>query len=264
MVVLGRSGSYWIAWILGTADKRRNGACWSVALAVGIRQSEAIGLRWQFADLETGTVEVGWQLKRARYWHGCDDPVACAAKGHRIPCPPRCKGHQHHDNCPPDCTALSHICPMIKRPCRPGCRAHARECPQRTGGGWQLTRRKGVKAGQGKAKLMLALPAPLVEQLKAHPRQQAAERLAAVQRGGRSGTWSSARPTARRSTRATTGLTGTRCFERQAAGKPGFMTPGTLPPPSCSSRASACASSRRSWATPSSARPSAIPTSPGP
>lgn len=58
-------------------------------------------------------------------------------------------------------------------------RAHARECPRRTGGGWEFTRRKGVKAGQGKAKLLLALPAPLVDQLKAHRRQQAAERLAA-------------------------------------------------------------------------------------
>jgi site-specific recombinase XerD len=38
-----------------------------VALAVGIRQSEAIGLRWQYVDLEAGTIEVGWQLKRARH-----------------------------------------------------------------------------------------------------------------------------------------------------------------------------------------------------
>jgi integrase len=51
--------------ILAASVSRRNGARWSVALAVGIRQSEAIGLRWQYADLDAGTIEVGWQLQRA-------------------------------------------------------------------------------------------------------------------------------------------------------------------------------------------------------
>jgi integrase-like protein len=60
-----------------------------------------------------------------------------------------------------------------------GCVNHARECPQRTGGGWHFTRRKGVKAGQGKATLTLVLPAPLITQLRAHRLQQTAERLAA-------------------------------------------------------------------------------------
>lgn len=60
---------------------------WSVALAVGIRQAEAIGLRWQFVDLDAGTIEVGWQLKRARYRHGCQDPAACAVSHHRVACP---------------------------------------------------------------------------------------------------------------------------------------------------------------------------------
>ncbi len=47
------------------------------------------------------------------------------------------------------------------------------------GGGWHFTRRKGVKPGQGHAKLILAVPAPLVAQLRAHRRRQHAERLAA-------------------------------------------------------------------------------------
>jgi hypothetical protein len=51
--------------------------------------------------------------------------------------------------------------------------------PERTGGGWHFSRRKGVKAGQGKTKLVLALSAPLIAQLRAHRRQQAAERLTA-------------------------------------------------------------------------------------
>ena len=48
--------------ILAAAANRRNGARWSVALAIGIRQSEAIGLRWKYVDLDAGTIEVGWQL----------------------------------------------------------------------------------------------------------------------------------------------------------------------------------------------------------
>jgi integrase len=165
--------------LLQAAAHRRNGVRWSVALAIGIRQSEAIGLRWQFVDLDAGTIEVGWQLRRARYRHGCNDAVACTASRHRRPCPKRCTRHRHEPNCLPDCTVGGHSCPQVKRPCAPGCTGHARECPDRVGGGWHFTRRKGVKPGRGKAKLVLALPAPLVTQLRAHRRTQAAERLAA-------------------------------------------------------------------------------------
>ena len=80
---------------------------------------------------------------------------------------------------PPRCTKRGHQYPEVKRPCPNGCVNHARECPQRTGGGWHFTRDKGVKAGQGKATLTLALPAPLITQLRAHRLQQTAERLAA-------------------------------------------------------------------------------------
>ena len=165
--------------ILAVAANRHNGARWSVALSVGIRQSEAIGLRWQYVDLDAGTIEVGWQLQQARYRHGCDDPAACAASRHRVPCPAGCTKHRHRDDCPGDCAKRGHRCPMVKRPCQPGCIGHGRECPQRAGGDWRFSRRKGVKAGQGKAKLILVLPAPLIAELRAHRRQQAAERLAA-------------------------------------------------------------------------------------
>ena len=165
--------------ILAATSGWRNGARWSVALAVGIRQSEAIGLRWRYVDLDAGTIEIGWQLKRARYRHGCEDPVACTARRHRVPCRPRCTKHKHRVDCPVGCAARGHSCPKVKRPCQAGCTGHSRECPQRVGGGWHFTRRKGVKAGRGKAKLVLALPAPLIAQLRTHHRQQAAERLTA-------------------------------------------------------------------------------------
>jgi integrase len=165
--------------ILAAAADRRNGARWSVALAVGVRQCEAIGLRWKYVDLDAGTIEVGWQLKRARYRHGCDDAVACTSGRHRVRCPKNCKRHRHRAECNEGCAKRGHRCPEVKRPCPKGCTAHARECAQRAGGGWRFTRRKGVKPGRGRFKLIIVLPAPLVAQLRAHRSQQNAERLAA-------------------------------------------------------------------------------------
>jgi hypothetical protein len=76
---------------------------------MGVRQSEAIGLRWKDVDLETGTIEVGWQLKRARYKHGCDDPVACTSGRHRVRCPPRCTRHRHRADCLDGCVKRGHL-----------------------------------------------------------------------------------------------------------------------------------------------------------
>lgn len=41
-----------------------------VALALGLRQCEALGMRWEYLDLKAGTVRV-YQLKKSRYQHGC-------------------------------------------------------------------------------------------------------------------------------------------------------------------------------------------------
>ena len=38
------------------AANRRNGTRWSVALALGLRQGEALGLRWQHVDLDAATL----------------------------------------------------------------------------------------------------------------------------------------------------------------------------------------------------------------
>jgi len=78
-----------------------------------------------------------------------------------------------------DCRKRGHRCPEVKRPCPDGCTNHARECPQRTGGGWFFARRKGVKPGRGTATLILALPQPLVADLRAHRKAQLAARMTA-------------------------------------------------------------------------------------
>jgi len=50
--------------LLKAAKKHRLGAVFSVALAVGLRLGEALGLRWTDLDLESGTLSVQQTLQR--------------------------------------------------------------------------------------------------------------------------------------------------------------------------------------------------------
>ena len=50
--------------VLAAATKTRNAARWTVALAVGLRQSEALGLRWSDLDLEAGSLSIRRGLHR--------------------------------------------------------------------------------------------------------------------------------------------------------------------------------------------------------
>ncbi len=51
---------------------RRNGARWGVALALGLRQGEALGLRWRNIDLRTGTLGCAGRFQRVTWRHGCE------------------------------------------------------------------------------------------------------------------------------------------------------------------------------------------------
>src|SRR5664280_901535 len=50
--------------ILAAARGQRNAARWSVALALGLRQGEALGLPWAAVDLDAGTLTVRQALQR--------------------------------------------------------------------------------------------------------------------------------------------------------------------------------------------------------
>ncbi|TFV67228.1 UNVERIFIED_ORG: site-specific integrase [Bacillus sp. AZ43] len=50
--------------VLDAARGRRNAARWSVALALGLRQGEALGLAWDAVDLDAGTLTVRQALQR--------------------------------------------------------------------------------------------------------------------------------------------------------------------------------------------------------
>ena len=54
---------------------------WSLALVLGMRQGECLGLTWDMVDLERGVVTVAWQQQQLRWEHGCarrEDGWDCA------------------------------------------------------------------------------------------------------------------------------------------------------------------------------------------
>ncbi|SEO94861.1 tyrosine-type recombinase/integrase [Actinacidiphila rubida] len=57
--------------ILLAAGKRRNTARWVIALALGLRQGEVLGLQWSDVDLDAGVVRVRRGRLRPKYTHGC-------------------------------------------------------------------------------------------------------------------------------------------------------------------------------------------------
>jgi integrase len=63
--------------ILAAAKHRRNGASWSMRLALGLRQGEILGLQWSDVDLDEGTVRIRRQLQRLTWEHGCGRPSEC-------------------------------------------------------------------------------------------------------------------------------------------------------------------------------------------
>jgi integrase len=163
--------------LLALTAGRRNGTRWSVALALGFRQNEALGLRRSFVDLDKATIHVDWQIKRERYRHGCTDPHACGDRLHFYPCLPGCpkakrvSGRKHicWKPCPPGCTEHRGSCPRF---CEPGCIRHAKACPQRKGG-WKFTRPKGNR------RRSVPIPVQLIAPLRQHFADQDAERDAA-------------------------------------------------------------------------------------
>lgn len=156
---------------------RRNGSRWLIALALGLRQNEALGLRWAYLDLDNAVMRVHWQITHDRYRHGCDDPHACGEKHHAYPCPPNCpkakrvSGRKHYCRkpCPANCTQHGGNCPKF---CAPDCKEHAKACPKRVGG-IKFTRPKG------KRKRAIPVPAQLIVPLRAHQAVQKSERESA-------------------------------------------------------------------------------------
>jgi integrase len=69
--------------VLDAAAGRRNAARWRVAVSLGLRQGEALGLRWADVDLEAGTIAVRHALTRIKGQGYVVGPVKSRA-GRRI------------------------------------------------------------------------------------------------------------------------------------------------------------------------------------
>lgn len=72
--------------LLKAADQHRNSARWAVALALGLRQGEVLGLQWVDVDLDGGFLMVRRSRHRPQYAHGCSDSCGRKAAGY---CPQR-------------------------------------------------------------------------------------------------------------------------------------------------------------------------------
>jgi integrase len=75
--------------ILDAADGSPNAARWAVALALGLRQGEVLGLRWCDVDLERGMLSIRKNRLRPLYQHGC--LKSCGLTPGR--CPDRVRGN---------------------------------------------------------------------------------------------------------------------------------------------------------------------------
>jgi len=69
--------------VLQTAQTSLHPARWSIALSLGVRQGEALGLLWNDVDLDEGVVRVRRSLQRHTWEHGCpvtDGQPSCRRK----------------------------------------------------------------------------------------------------------------------------------------------------------------------------------------
>jgi integrase len=115
-----------IAKLFSVALESRNACRWIIAIALGLRQGEVLGLQWSDVDFEQGTISVNYQRPRPKWKHGCNG---------------RCG------------------------------RKHGGHCPQRIN-----TRAKMAKPKSRAGQRPVGLPRPLLDQLKQHQVEQAAER----------------------------------------------------------------------------------------
>ncbi|MFJ6798842.1 tyrosine-type recombinase/integrase [Streptomyces sp. NPDC091268] len=71
--------------LLIEVNKRRNSARWMLALALGLRQGETLGLRWSDVDLANEYLKLRRNRLRPKYAHGCKEVEPCGRKAGYCP-----------------------------------------------------------------------------------------------------------------------------------------------------------------------------------
>lgn len=167
--------------ILEVAAGRENGDRWVIALSHGLRQGEALGMRWKYLNLDAGRLDVWFQLQRLTWRHGCGDQVKRSMRQRGavdsdiaaavIKAEQECaQAHCKTKACAKRCKRHTRDCPP---PCPDGCRSHARDCAQRADGGLVF---REIKERKRKT---LWLDDYLTELLLRHRERQMFQRLTA-------------------------------------------------------------------------------------
>ena len=81
--------------LFAAASGARNGTRWVIALALGLRQGEVLGLQWSDVDWQTHTLTVGRNRLRPTYAHGCGGTCTHRRAGD---CPDRLKTRPDTDS----------------------------------------------------------------------------------------------------------------------------------------------------------------------
>ncbi|QNA74178.1 site-specific integrase [Streptomyces sp. So13.3] len=81
--------------LLEEAAKSRNSTRWAIALALGLRQGECLGIQWRDVDFERGAIRVRRNRLRPKYAHGCDEPCGRKHPGY---CPQRSRSNKDTDD----------------------------------------------------------------------------------------------------------------------------------------------------------------------
>ena len=180
--------------IMTAAAGRRNAVRWEVALGLGLRQGEVLGLQWDDVDFVAGTLRVRRALQQGKWRHGCTSEGDCGLSPQC--CPQRFGGGLIVG--PPKSRKGTRTLVLT------GAAGLSSQRPQVGAGRGTAGGGNSVAPGAGEER------APLGQRVDlGQPRSASRSILAGI------------------------GRSGSECWPKLVSAMPACRTPGTRPPPSC-------------------------------